>query len=59
MSLKVCDNLSVLAMKIKYMQTCKGRGDAPLSLTVMEEKLIIYKASYSPITASSKKLDMN
>ena len=50
---KVCDSLPVLAMKIKDMQTSKGRGDAPFSLTVIEEKLIVYKASYSPITVGS------
>jgi len=30
-----------------------------LNLTVMEEKLVICKASYSLITVSSKKLDMD
>ena len=58
MILKVCDSLPILAMKMKDMQTGKGREDAPLSLTVMEEK-IIYKVSRSPITASSKILDID
>jgi len=33
----VCDSLPFLAMKMKDMQTCKGRGDAPLNLTVTEK----------------------
>ena len=56
---KICDSLPVLAMKMKDMQTGKGREDAPLSLTVMKEKLIICKASYSPITALSKNFDID
>ena len=56
--MKVCDSLPVLAMKMKDMQTGKGRGVASLSLTVMEEKLIVCKASCSPITAS-KNFDMD
>jgi len=58
MILKVCDILPVLTVKTvmqtvkTIMQTDKGRGDAPLSLIVTEEKLIICKASCSPIIAS-------
>ena len=59
MILKVCDSLPVLAMKMKDIQTSKGREDAPLSLTVLKEKLIICKVSYSLIIASSNKLDMD
>jgi len=59
MILKVCDNLPVLIVKMKVMQTGKGIGDAPLNLTVTEKELIIYKALYSPITASSKNLDID
>ena len=58
MILKVCDSLPVLAMKMKDMQTRKGRRDAPLSLTVIKEKLIICKASCS-LTASSKIFDID
>ena len=54
MILKICDSLPVLAMKMKDMQTGKEKRDTPLSLTVVEEKLIFCKASCSPITASSK-----
>jgi len=35
---KVCDNLPLFAIKMKVMQIGKGRGDAPLSLTIMEER---------------------
>ena len=59
MILKVCDSLADLAMKMKDMQTGKGRGDAPLSLTVIKEKLIVCKASCTPITAFSKIFDMD
>ena len=48
-----------LAMKMKDMQIGKGRGDALLSLTVLEEKLIVCKASRSPITAFSKNFDID
>ena len=50
---EVCDSLPVLVMKMKDIQTGKDKKDALLSLTVMEEKLIVCKAS-SPIIASSK-----
>ena len=58
MILKVCDIFPVLTVKT-VMQTSKGRGDAHLNLTVMEEKLIICKASCSLIIASSKNLDID
>ena len=58
MTLKVCDSLPVLTMKMKDIQTGKDKKDALLSLTVMEEKLIVCKASCSPITAS-KFFDMD
>ena len=47
MVLKVCDSLSVLTMKMKAMQTGKGRGDALLNLTVIEKELIICKGLFS------------
>ena len=59
MILKVCDSLLVLTVKMKVMRKGKGRGDAPLNLALMEEKLIIYKASCSLITVSSKNLDID
>ena len=46
-------------MKMKVMQTGKGREDAPFNLTVMKKELIMCKALYSPITASSKILDID
>ena len=45
--LKVCDILPILTVKT-VMQTGKDRGDAPLNLTVTEEKLIICKAHVLP-----------
>ena len=59
MVITVCDSLPILTMKIKVMQTGKGRGDAPLNLTVTKKELIICKMLYYPITASSKILDID
>jgi len=37
MILNICDSLPDMSVKMKVMQTGKGKGDAPLNLTVREK----------------------